>query len=50
MTHLTDKQHDEQMADMKAFDEQMPCVEEEFSLPYFEFIYDEVLGSRPQLA
>ena len=26
MTHLTDIQHDEQMADMRAFDEQMPCV------------------------
>jgi len=26
MTHLTDEQHAAQMADMKAFDEQMPCV------------------------
>jgi hypothetical protein len=26
MTHLTDEEHDKQMADMKAFDEQMPCV------------------------
>lgn len=26
MTHLSDIQHDEQMADMRAFDEQMPCV------------------------
>ena len=26
MTHLTDEQHAAQMADMKAFDEQMPCI------------------------
>ena len=26
MTHLSDKLHDEQMAAMRAFDEQMPCV------------------------
>ena len=26
MTHLSDKQHDEQMADMRSFDGQMPCV------------------------
>lgn len=26
MTHLSTEQHDEQMASMKAFDEQMPCV------------------------
>lgn len=26
MIHLTDEQHAAQMADMKAFDEQMPCV------------------------
>lgn len=62
MTQLSQKEHDEQMADMKSFDEQMPCVgifwydlddqvlfgvrkkellEKEFSLPYFEFVYDE---------
>ena len=26
MTHLSDKEHQAQMADMKTFDEQMPCV------------------------
>lgn len=26
MTQLSQKEHDEQMADMKSFDEQMPCV------------------------
>ena len=26
MTQLTDKERDAQMADMKSFDEQMPCV------------------------
>ena len=26
MTHLTDKEHDAQMASMREFDEQMPCV------------------------
>jgi len=26
MTQLSDKDHKEQMADMKAFDEQMPCI------------------------
>ena len=26
MTQLTDKERKEQMADMKSFDEQMPCV------------------------
>jgi len=26
MTHLSEKQHEEQMAAMRAFDEQMPCV------------------------
>ena len=26
MTQLTDEEHRKQMADMKAFDEQMPCI------------------------
>ena len=26
MTHLTEKEHDAQMASMREFDEQMPCV------------------------
>ena len=26
MTHLSDKDHKAQMAAMKAFDEQMPCI------------------------
>ena len=26
MTHLSDAEHEAQMADMKSFDEQMPCV------------------------
>ena len=26
MTQLTDEEHKKQMADMKAFDEQMPCI------------------------
>ena len=26
MTHLTEEQHNAQMADMKTFDEQMPCI------------------------
>ena len=26
MTELSKKEHNEQMADMKSFDEQMPCV------------------------
>ena len=26
MTQLTDKEHKAQMADMRSFDEQMPCV------------------------
>ena len=48
MTQLTNEEHQKQMADMKGFDEQMPIldelttlIEEEFSLPYFEFVYDE---------
>ena len=26
MTHLTEKEHEAQMASMREFDEQMPCV------------------------
>lgn len=41
MTQLSEKDHAAQMADMKSFDEQITeLIEREFSLPYFEFVYE----------
>ena len=41
MTQLSDKEHNVQMEDMASFDELSELLEQEFSLPYFEFVYAE---------